>query len=536
MEIFSAQRNHLTTPTDNHTIPMQQVLPDRPSDLPPLLLSHTFIIKPQRHRNVSLILSLFFSLLPLYLFPLPTKNTMDKRSAIAVLPPQPNPTTSYWQDPPDPILADFQSTSTLPQFVHTVIVGSGITGASVAHNLLSSGFSSSTVILEARQTCSGATGRNGGHTKAASYRSFLTHVKNHGIATAVKIARFEYDTILSLQAFARENSIECDMYSGDTVDVFYDAASWETAQKSVGEMRAAMPEDLESTAKYTFWSVEEARERFHVKGEGCCGAVSYFAGSLSAYAFVCGVMKLCLEKGLQLYTHTPVLSLSKAEEDGLWYVKTERGTVRATNVVLATNGYTAAIAPAFQGRIVPLRGHITVQRPGVSLPPLPATYSFIYPSGYEYMIPKAQNSKFGYPGDIIIGGGLTKTKAMGEEEFGTVDDGSINGDISMYLTGCTETFFGDSWGKDQKEGRVRRAWTGIMGFSGDGMPFVGGVPGEGNRGLWIAAGFQGHGMVLCWRCGEALVGMMAGEEREWFPEVFKITEDRLLIPFTGLVH
>lgn len=83
---------------------------------------------------------------------------MDKRGQIAVTLPRDNPNLSYWQDPPDGI-ADLRSTADLPQRAEVVIVGSGITGAAVAWNLGPS--ANDIVMLEARQTCSGATGRNG---------------------------------------------------------------------------------------------------------------------------------------------------------------------------------------------------------------------------------------------------------------------------------------------------------------------------------------------------------------------------------------
>jgi len=85
---------------------------------------------------------------------------MEERAKIPVTLPRPNPTTSYWQDPPDEI-ADLQSTEHLPEYVDYIIVGSGISGASIAYNLLKKKPGSSILMLEARQACSGATGRNG---------------------------------------------------------------------------------------------------------------------------------------------------------------------------------------------------------------------------------------------------------------------------------------------------------------------------------------------------------------------------------------
>lgn len=84
---------------------------------------------------------------------------MEQRAAIPVTLPRDNPTQSYWQLEPDEI-ADLRSTDALPDKADTVIIGSGITGAAVAFNLLSNG-ARDIVMLEARQASSGATGRNG---------------------------------------------------------------------------------------------------------------------------------------------------------------------------------------------------------------------------------------------------------------------------------------------------------------------------------------------------------------------------------------
>jgi glycine/D-amino acid oxidase-like deaminating enzyme len=267
------------------------------------------------------------------------------------------------------------------------------------------------------------------------------------------------------------------LYSGDTVDIVYDQAQWDTSMKSINAIREAMPDELDTVARYTIWSKEEVREKFFVKGEECIGAVSYEAGSLSAYKFVIGVLKICLKVGLELYTNTPATSVDK-EGDGTWKVETSKGVVKAEKVVLATNGYTSFLCDKFRKIIVPLRGQITAHRPGSNMPKegLPTTYSFIYENGYEYMIPRPQGSKFA--GDIIMGGGLVKAKDEGIDEFGTTNDTSINPEISAYLTETTPRYFGENWGEDDRDGRIRKEWTGIMGYSSDGFPFVGEVPGE----------------------------------------------------------
>lgn len=85
---------------------------------------------------------------------------MDEKARIAPSLPRNNPTTSYWQDPPDGI-SDLKTTKELPTSADYVIIGSGISGASIAFNLLERQPDAKIVMLEARGAASGATGRNG---------------------------------------------------------------------------------------------------------------------------------------------------------------------------------------------------------------------------------------------------------------------------------------------------------------------------------------------------------------------------------------
>ncbi|PVI00920.1 FAD dependent oxidoreductase [Periconia macrospinosa] len=554
---------------------------------------------------------------------------MEERSHIPVNPPIPNPLPSYWQTPPSPlanILSPPSAHNDLEEPYDYAIIGSGISGAMTAYNLLFNPPKQPTtttspspppprvIMLEARTLCSGATGRNGGHTKAASYRTYLHHKSTHGKSEALKIARLEYDNIRATHKLAQELGIECDNQRCNTVDLIYDRETFEAGKKAIRELRADADEEERALGGMAWYRIYDPSpsdhdedgmtplsaitQKFYVKerntnpsplipapdssegegrrrrGEKLVGAIEYTAGRINAYAFTTSILSMCVtQKKLKILTNTPVLSISSSSSPSssptlLHTLQTPTNptspTITTKTLILATNAYTASLLPSpFQTHIVPLRGQITAQQfstrhnsPHPSV--LPRTYSFIYKNGYEYMI--SRNEPSDGTQHIIIGGGLGRLPEMAGE-FGGVDDGALNADVSAYLRGVLGGYFGfskndddddnDENGLDGEEGlvggddgeleeqqqqyQVLNEWTGIMGATTDGLPFVGEVPGR--RGVWVLAGFNGHGMVLCLKCAEAVVGMVRagggeGEEevetvREWFPRCFGVTRERV---------
>ncbi|KAH6876728.1 hypothetical protein B0T10DRAFT_379433, partial [Thelonectria olida] len=75
--------------------------------------------------------------------------------------PREKATVAAWQDPPHLTISNAQS-PTLPADTDVVVIGSRITGCSVAHTLLNhtSALTLRITMLEARAAVSGATGRN----------------------------------------------------------------------------------------------------------------------------------------------------------------------------------------------------------------------------------------------------------------------------------------------------------------------------------------------------------------------------------------
>lgn len=115
-------------------------------------------------------------------------------------------TTPYWRTQPS-ALDDFRLSEIPPVIVDVAIIGTGISGACVAYHLLADERTSATssipsiAIFEAREACSGATGRNGGHTKL-SPRAIAAFASKYGPAAGLDLALMIHEVMQQMKACA----------------------------------------------------------------------------------------------------------------------------------------------------------------------------------------------------------------------------------------------------------------------------------------------------------------------------------------------
>jgi len=438
--------------------------------------------------------------------------------------PYPNPTKSYWRTPTLPI-DDHRSTAKLPTSAQYVIVGSGITGALIARKLREQEPSANIVMLEARQTCSGATGRNGGHCRTGRWLNFKHDVDKYGQDEAIRLDRLEEVSVANIAKIIRDENIDCDFREVETVDLFTDLPKWIDAMENHEARRKAVEEQGEDSilslkTVYKIWNAPDSRKAFLIPE--AVGAVTYTAYCLSAYKFVCALLEQSVAKGLNLQTTTPVTRVfleGHGDSKPKWNVCTERGTIVADKVILATNAYTSALYPPLSDFIIPTRGQLAVVRPGSNIAGNPALkrtvgfYSAISGDYYQCRV-RGQSGE----GDVIAGGGRRLARGG---EHSILDDSTIHPVVSEYLTHIVGRYFGkENWGED---GKVLQEWTGIMGYTKDGQGIIGEAPGQ--EGLWICAGFNGHGMALTFQSAEALVQLLLGKDEVdmWLPKAYRLS-------------
>ncbi|KAF9882278.1 hypothetical protein CkaCkLH20_00314 [Colletotrichum karsti] len=436
-----------------------------------------------------------------------------------------NPTPSYWQHVPH-ILSNVQSPQ-LPAEVDIAVIGSGITGASVTKTLLDKDPSARVTVFEARTLCSGATGRNGGQLATNAGEVYSELKERFGSDMAGDIATFTFKTCDRMREIVQEYApVEGEYRDLTKVRAFLDEASFAKMKDSIQQMEADHP------SLRGIYKIIDADTLLKVHGvHGAVGGVTLPAGALWPYRVVSGVFQGLLDKyadRLTIETNTPITSVERA--DGRYVLNSPRGRTSVRKVMYCTNGYSGYLLPKLRGAIFPVRGTMSVQDLGPNVRNRGASESFGFhyepyydektetlADGLWYL---TQNAKTGY---FFFGG----EKGTADESL-TADDSSVSPHTLEHLQNILPKFFDY---KDVKKDQLVSAWSGIMGFTADGAPFVGQLPASvtdrGGEDEWIAAGFAGYGMPYCWLVGEAAAKMALGLDiTGLLPAAYVVNEER----------
>jgi glycine/D-amino acid oxidase-like deaminating enzyme len=173
-----------------------------------------------------------------------------------------------------------------------------------------------------------------------------------------------------------------------------------------------------------------------------------------------------------LHTHTPVTAVrpvsdSKSNTTRRYRLETPRGTIECDIVVHATNAYAnALISPEASGvRVVPTRGQVVAVRPNPVERATAIKGGWGANEGFEYWFPRPANS--GDAGQLVVLGGGREV-ALPRYEFYEADDSKINEDVGAAL----RKFLPGVYPKLYSGVEAEWEWSGIMGFTPTGDPFV----------------------------------------------------------------
>ena len=367
-------------------------------------------------------------------------------------------TTAWWQEeaPLDDELAPLAE----HEDADVAIVGGGFTGLWTALELKRASPATSVVLLEAARCGDGASGRNGGFLHGY-WASLPRLVQLFGSEEAVALAREStgvYDAVRAL---------------GE--DVWLNEGGMLTV--AIGPAHDAELEHATAVAAEV-GSPEQAvlieRDALPVHSPAFRGAVFYRdAATVQPGRLVRALRRAALEAGVRIHERTPVLRI-----DGS-VVRCERASVRAEEIVLATNASAAVRWPAAR-RVAVFRSAIVLTEPVPDL-----------------------HERIGWVGGEAVADARTYLSYFRLTNDHRVLMGSASGDYWRAEAALRRYF------PQLAEVKIASRWEGAIDVSSDRLPVVGTV--RGTR-VHYAAGFTGNGVGPSWLVGRTLARLARRED------------------------
>jgi glycine/D-amino acid oxidase-like deaminating enzyme len=250
----------------------------------------------------------------------------------------------YWHDQigaPPALAAD------LPAKVDILIVGSGYTGLSAA--LVTARAGRSTLVVDAEDPGFGCSTRNGGQISTSVKPSLEKLTEKFGAGRAQGIRAEGANALKWIGDFVAAEGLDCDFRRVGRFHAAHTPQHYETLVRDAEKMRRQ--EGIESFA------VPRSEQRTQLGTDTYFGGVVFSAHcSLHPGKFHRELLRLALDAGALVVGNCRVTYI--ARQGTGFRVETAKGSVEARDVIVATNGYTSALTPWLQRRVIPIGSYI----------------------------------------------------------------------------------------------------------------------------------------------------------------------------------
>lgn len=383
-----------------------------------------------------------------------------------------------------------------PASCDVTVIGAGICGISAALHLERRGLR--VCVLDRAGVAGGASGRNAGFLMRGCADNYSVACEQYGRERAASLWRLTEATLAGLRAEGID-----DLPSVQRVPSCLLAFD-ETERDELRRSAAMLVEDGFEARWIEGGSADAPDDDAWRRGEPLGGLVNPndgAANSVDALHYLAGRVRGPIVRA-------DVVDIGENSR-GAW-VGTSAGRVSCERVMLCANAYAPLVAPALRGVVAARRGQMLALRPrsgGADAPPR-LSMSYYANRGYEYFR-QPMRAGASTDGTIVVGGWR---KRFAETEVG-YEDTTTEG-VQRGLEG----FISRTLRLDLADFEITDRWSGVMGFTGDGLPKIGPVaPGAGGNGagapapggrVWFVGGFTGHGMSMGYETARLAVGAM----------------------------
>ncbi len=363
-------------------------------------------------------------------------------------------TVSHWQTDPEPPLyeADF------------LVIGAGLTGCSAA--LFAAAAGRRVTITDARGLGLGASSRNAGFLLSGIDAYYHLACERYGAATVRELWALSQRTHAHWRGWGEGR-----------------ARIVQTGTLLLAETPAEA-RDIEAAARAM--DAAGIEQQYHARdplGRGYHAALERHGDAAVQPMEL--LQSVFTQSGATLLENNEVYGI-EAESAGSLLVLSRRYRIRARQALICVNGYAPLLHPYFHGKIVPVRAQCTVTEPL----PAPALATCGYADyGHWYF-------RETFDGRFLLGGGRGQHRVQEDDTSEDRITPAVQAEIDAYR----RLHFPDVLAP------VARRWAGIMGFSADGLPLVGRLPGLPQVGF--ALGFNGNGLALAAGVAERAVELL----------------------------
>ena len=209
-----------------------------------------------------------------------------------------------------------------------LVVGGGYTGLSSALHLAEQGVS--VILLEARSTGFGGSGRNAGLVNAGVWQNPEHVNKELGGAAGERFNLALRDSPALVFELVRRFGMSCDAHQGGTVNIAHQSSDMAYLETRCRQMQA-----LGAAVEMIDGARSEAISASPMYSHG--GILDPGAGTIHPLDYTRALAKAALDQGVRLFQESGVESL--ARHNDRWLATTGKGKVSADQVIIATNAY-----------------------------------------------------------------------------------------------------------------------------------------------------------------------------------------------------
>ncbi|HKS48193.1 MAG TPA: FAD-binding oxidoreductase [Amycolatopsis sp.] len=395
----------------------------------------------------------------------------------------------YWLDTA-PKLPD-RSGKPLPDRADVVVIGGGITGLSTALHTARKG--AHVVLVERDTVGSGASGRNGSMCTQGITIGAAAARERYGQDRARELYDAFREAVDLVEELTEKEQIDCDFTRSGRLGVAFKPQHFEG-------MRATQ-RDLAENFDHETVLLTKGELRAELGSDYYHGALlDPLSAGLHVGKYVHGLAEAGERAGAEIHERNAATAITRGGDGFL--VETLHGTIRARQVMAATDAYTDRALPWFRKRLICVGSFIVVTEPlGQDLA--------------REIIPKARlvvdSKNIGHyirltPDNRLAFGGRARfapSNPASDRKSGGVLKREM-AEIFPQLAGV----------------EIDYVWGGSVGFSYDRIPHAG----EAN-GLYYSMGYCGHGVQMATYMGRAMAEVMDGhpEANPWrglgFPKV-----------------